>query len=287
MQRLPQPVKLYTLASIYRYATPQKGRYREHWQASVEAIGSDDPSIDAELIQLYDTLLARLGITEYRLELNSIGCRECRPAYLERLQGWLGENADRLDAETRAKMATSPLRVLDNISAKPASVREALGRRLRSATSSVTPVPSTSRPFAPTWTRSASTTSSFRRSCAVSTTTRARPGSSSAPSTARRAPSAAAGGTTISSRTSAAADAGGRLRRRHRASPARARACGCEGRGAGDRRLLRPRGRWPERGREPLARRAPRERRRCDTDYAGRSLKGQLTQAAAWAQRRW
>ena len=75
MHRDPQPVKIYTLASMYRYGAPGRGRYREHWQASVEAIGTDDPAIDAELIQLYDTLLARLGVTRYHLELNSIGCR--------------------------------------------------------------------------------------------------------------------------------------------------------------------------------------------------------------------
>ena len=50
---------------MYRYAAPQRGRYREHWQASVEAIGSADPAVDAELLQLYDTLLRRLGLTEY------------------------------------------------------------------------------------------------------------------------------------------------------------------------------------------------------------------------------
>jgi histidyl-tRNA synthetase len=126
MHRMPQPAKLYAIASIYRYAAPQKGRYREHYQASVEAIGSDDPSLDAELIQLYAALLARLGVSEYRLELNSIGCRRCRPAYLARLSTWLAANADRLDDETRAKMATSPLRVLDNFSAKSARVREVL-----------------------------------------------------------------------------------------------------------------------------------------------------------------
>ena len=83
MHRDPQPVKLFTIASMYRYGAPGRGRYREHWQASVEALGTDDPSIDAELIQLYDALLARLGVTRYHLELNSIGCRDCRPAYLE------------------------------------------------------------------------------------------------------------------------------------------------------------------------------------------------------------
>jgi histidyl-tRNA synthetase len=126
MQREPQPAKLFTIASMYRYGAPGKGRYREHWQASVEAIGSDDPSIDAELIQLYDALLARLGVSRYHLELNSIGCRECRPAYLGALQSWLETNADRLDDATREKAATSPLRVFDNYQAKPDAVRVAL-----------------------------------------------------------------------------------------------------------------------------------------------------------------
>jgi histidyl-tRNA synthetase len=127
LHREPQPVKLYTVGSMHRYSAPQRGRFREHWQLSVEAIGSDDPAVDAEVITLYDTLLQRLGVTEYSLELNSIGCRECRPAYLERLNAWLAANADRLDEATREKMATSPLRVFDNLDAKPEQVREALG----------------------------------------------------------------------------------------------------------------------------------------------------------------
>jgi histidyl-tRNA synthetase len=126
MHRDPQPVKLFTIAPMYRYGAPGRGRYREHWQASVEALGTDDPAIDAELIQLYDTLLARLGVTRYHLELNSIGCRECRPAYLEALRAWLVENGTRLDEETRAKVDVSPLRVFDNYLAKPQSVRDAL-----------------------------------------------------------------------------------------------------------------------------------------------------------------
>ena len=126
LHREAQPLKLYTIASMYRYGAPGRGRYREHWQASVEAIGSDDPAIDAELIQLYDTLLRRLGVTRYELELNSIGCRECRPAYLAELNGWLATNRDRLDAETLRKADTSPLRVFDNYQAKPEGVRAAL-----------------------------------------------------------------------------------------------------------------------------------------------------------------
>jgi histidyl-tRNA synthetase len=126
MHRDPQPVKMFTIAPMYRYGAPGRGRYREHWQASVEAVGTADPAIDAELIQLYDTLLHRLGVSDYHLELNSIGCRECRPAYLETLRAWLAENEDRLDADTRGKIETSPLRVFDNYLAKPEQVRAAL-----------------------------------------------------------------------------------------------------------------------------------------------------------------
>jgi len=126
MHREPQPVKLYTVGTMYRYAAPQRGRHREHWQLSVEAIGSDDPSLDAEVIQLYHALLARLGITEFELALNSIGCRECRPAYVERLEAWLARNLDRLDEPTREKAGTNALRVFDNLEAKPAEVQDAL-----------------------------------------------------------------------------------------------------------------------------------------------------------------
>jgi histidyl-tRNA synthetase len=128
LHREPQPQKLYTLATMYRYAAPQKGRYREHWHLSVEAIGSDDPAIDAELIQLYDTLLRNLGVRAYRLDLNSIGDRVCRPAYLERLTAWLDEHAEELDEDTLAKRRTSPLRVLDNLPARPPAVRAVLER---------------------------------------------------------------------------------------------------------------------------------------------------------------
>ncbi len=113
MHRDPQPVKLYILGPMWRYDRPQRGRYREHWQLSVEAIGSDDPAVDAELIQFYDELLRRLGIGDYVLELNSIGDENCRPAYVERLQAWLDEHDAELDDEARAKRQTTPLRVFD------------------------------------------------------------------------------------------------------------------------------------------------------------------------------
>ena len=113
MHRDPQPVKLFTVGPMWRYDRPQRGRYREHWQLSVEAIGSDDPAVDAELIRFYDELLGRLGVTDYVLQLNSIGDTNCRPAYLERLERWLGEHDAELDDEARAKRQTNPLRVFD------------------------------------------------------------------------------------------------------------------------------------------------------------------------------
>jgi histidyl-tRNA synthetase len=123
LHREPQPQKLYTLGTMYRYAAPQRGRYREHWHLSVEALGSDDPGIDAEIIQLYDTLLRNLGVRDYTLQLNSIGDRECRPAYLVQLEAWLDEHEALLDADAKQKRATSPLRVFD---VKNPAVLEAL-----------------------------------------------------------------------------------------------------------------------------------------------------------------
>ena len=124
MQQEPQPVKLYTLGTYYRYDKPQRGRYREHNQLSVECIGSAAPAVDAEVIGLYDTLLRNLGITRYELRLNSIGDRECRPAYLDKLNAWLDAHEDQLDTDARQKRATSPLRVFDVKSPRMRSLLE-------------------------------------------------------------------------------------------------------------------------------------------------------------------
>ena len=114
LQREPQPAKLFTIAPMHRYSAPQRGRYREHWQLSVEAIGSADPAVDAEIVQLYAELLRALGVSEWTLLLNSIGDAKCRPAYLERLTAWLDEHdADLRDEEVSEKRATSPLRIFD------------------------------------------------------------------------------------------------------------------------------------------------------------------------------
>jgi histidyl-tRNA synthetase len=123
LHREPQPQKLYTIGPMWRYDRPQRGRHREHWQLSVEGIGTDDPALDAEVIQLYAELLRRLAVANYVLELNSIGDQNCRPAYIEKLSAWLDEHDAELDEDARAKRATSPLRVFD---AKSERVQAAL-----------------------------------------------------------------------------------------------------------------------------------------------------------------
>ena len=123
LHREPQPVKAYTIAPMYRYSTPGRGRYREHWQLSLEAIGSDDPALDAEIIQFYFELLRRLQITKWELRLNSIGDANCRPQYVAKLNEWLDAHADVLDEDARHKRETSPLQVFD---VKSETVRAAL-----------------------------------------------------------------------------------------------------------------------------------------------------------------
>jgi histidyl-tRNA synthetase len=113
LHRAPQPVKTYYVGPMFRYAAPQKGRYREFWQIGFEAMGSDDPALDAELIQLFTEIERRAGVSHTRLELNSIGDRECRPGYIEHLQAFLAQHDDELDEETRRRADVSPLRVFD------------------------------------------------------------------------------------------------------------------------------------------------------------------------------
>jgi len=113
LHRDPQPVKAYTFAPMYRYGRPGRGRYREHYQVSVEAIGSAGPAIDAEVIEVYTEILRQVGITRWELHLNSIGDAACRPAYVERLNEWLDAHIDLLGEEALHKRATSPLQVFD------------------------------------------------------------------------------------------------------------------------------------------------------------------------------
>jgi histidyl-tRNA synthetase len=113
LHREPQPVKFFLIGPMFRYSAPQRGRYREFWQIDFEAMGSEDPAVDAELIQLFAEIARRARVRYTRLIVNSIGDRECRPAYVETLRSFLREREDALDADTRRKAETSPLRVFD------------------------------------------------------------------------------------------------------------------------------------------------------------------------------
>ncbi len=123
LHRDPQPVKTFFVGPMFRYAAPQKARYREFWQLNFEAMGSDDPALDAELVQLFAEIARAAGLEAVRLELNSIGDRECRPAYVERLRAFLAERWDDLDEDAREKAERTPLRVFDT---KNAAVERAL-----------------------------------------------------------------------------------------------------------------------------------------------------------------
>ncbi|MEV2245945.1 histidine--tRNA ligase [Streptomyces sp. NPDC049970] len=106
------PVKLWYSGSYYRYERPQKGRYRHFSQVGAEAIGTEDPALDAELIILADQAYRSLGLAQFRILLNSLGDKECRPVYREALQTFL-RDLD-LDEETRRRIEINPLRVLDD-----------------------------------------------------------------------------------------------------------------------------------------------------------------------------
>ncbi len=113
------PVKLAYAGPFFRYERPQAGRYRQLQQVGVEAIGVDDPALDAEVVAIADTGFRSLGLSDFRLEITSLGDDSCRPQYRQLLQDFLF--ALPLDPETRTRAEINPLRVLDD---KRPEVRE-------------------------------------------------------------------------------------------------------------------------------------------------------------------
>lgn len=112
LDRGPLPVKLTYAGPFFRYERPQAGRYRQLQQVGVEAIGVDDPALDAEVIALADRCFRSIGLTGFRLEMTSLGDNTCRPAYREKLVEFLAKLP--LDDETRRRAEINPLRVLDD-----------------------------------------------------------------------------------------------------------------------------------------------------------------------------
>ena len=115
MQQLPQPVKLYYMGPMFRRERPQKGRYRQFYQIGAEVLGGNDaPGIDAEVIDMVMTFFDKLELQGLELDINSIGCRECRPKYVEVLRAALIKVKDQLGADSQRRIETNPLRVLDS-----------------------------------------------------------------------------------------------------------------------------------------------------------------------------
>ncbi len=109
----PGLTKLYYIGPMFRRERPQKGRYRQFSQIGAEAIGSDQPTVDAEMIEMLCDFLDHAGLRDYRLLLNSLGDAACRPGYLEALRQALDKVKDKMCGDCQRRATTNPLRVLD------------------------------------------------------------------------------------------------------------------------------------------------------------------------------
>jgi histidyl-tRNA synthetase len=110
---LPQPVKLYYIGPAFRYERPQSGRYRQHHQFGFEALGEADPALDAEVVEMSRHFFHSLGLSQFIIQLNSIGCKVCRPRYLEVLKQHYSDYVDRLCPDCKVRLVKNPLRLLD------------------------------------------------------------------------------------------------------------------------------------------------------------------------------
>ena len=105
--------KLYYMGPMFRYERPQKGRYRQFHQIGAEVIGVENPMIDAQLLAMLHHYFCEIGIDAVQLQINSLGCPECRPAYRQTLINYLEDRLDKLCADCQRRYRTNPLRVLD------------------------------------------------------------------------------------------------------------------------------------------------------------------------------
>jgi histidyl-tRNA synthetase len=110
----PQPVKLFTFGPIFRRERPQAGRYRQHSQFDVEILGETDPAADLEVMMVAMHLCRELGYKGLTFQLNSTGCPECKPAYIDKLKSYLAQHEDKLADIDKERLVKNPLRVLDS-----------------------------------------------------------------------------------------------------------------------------------------------------------------------------
>jgi histidyl-tRNA synthetase len=113
LDQRPGLQKLYYMGPMFRRERPQKGRYRQFFQIGAEAIGSDSPFIDAEVIEMVVELLQSAGLSGFTLLLNSVGCPKCRPVFISRLKEELAKVAPGMCQDCQRRAETNPLRVLD------------------------------------------------------------------------------------------------------------------------------------------------------------------------------
>src|ERR1700694_5268731 len=113
LDQIPGLQKLYYIGPMFGRERPQKGRYRQFYQIGAEAIGSESPAVDAEVIEMVVELLRRVGLTGFQLYLNSVGDPNCRPQYVALLKEKLRDVASKLCGDCQRRAETNPLRVLD------------------------------------------------------------------------------------------------------------------------------------------------------------------------------
>ncbi len=109
----PMPLKYYYIISCFRHEKPQAGRSREFFQFGTEMFGSESPAADATAIALAASVIKRLGLTNVKLHINSIGCKECRPVYRDALVSYYKSNEDKLCDTCKTRLLKNPLRLLD------------------------------------------------------------------------------------------------------------------------------------------------------------------------------
>ena len=132
------PLKLFYIGNMFRYERPQKGRMREFWQIGVEALGSSEPLVDAEVIWMLSRFFQDLGFKKLELNINSIGCSRCRESFILRFKDYVRPSVERLCSDCRRRFDENPLRIFDckieecrEIAADGPSISDFLCRQLQ------------------------------------------------------------------------------------------------------------------------------------------------------------
>lgn len=124
MQNEPQPVMIYQYGPIFRHDNPQKGRYRQFWMFDFDALGSEKSIIDALIIKVAMVVLTECGATDISVDVNSIGDKECRGAYIRELTNYYKKHLNDLPAVDRERLKTNPLRILDSKESRTKEINE-------------------------------------------------------------------------------------------------------------------------------------------------------------------